>query len=223
MVESLLIHICCTLSLIVQLKMKLKVVNITCCFWLGSNVDLHWLLANIKHSSRMNAKIPRKRNSTIESRFRGVKVRRGKCTFLIFQSGKCICTGVTSRSMAYVYTNRFILSINRSICEPVSLHDFKVCNLVGAIDLEHKFDTLGFATLMRGSVSLERELFPGLFYRDVAWKGAVVTAFESGKCFATGIKNTKQLRQIALQFAIEASLFSKVINQPTSHGEGSLR
>nr|CAH7746596.1 unnamed protein product [Callosobruchus chinensis] len=153
-----------------------------------ATVDLHTKL----NLTTINA---RTRNSEYNpSRFHGVvmRLREPRTTALIFQSGKIVCTGSRNESDALLAAKKFAKIIQK-LGFNVQFANFKIQNLVATCDLRFpiKLENLN---MMHGQFSsYEPELFPGLVYRMLKPRMALLI-FVNGKIVFTGGKSRQELK-----------------------------
>jgi len=117
------------------------------------------------------------------------RIKNPKAAFLIFTSGKVVCTGaknVENVRMAIINLANTLKSIG---CEKIDLEpEIHVQNIVATADLKThlNMNTIVMALGME-NVEYEPEVFPGLVCRLKAPK-VVVLVFSSGKLVITGGK-----------------------------------
>lgn len=153
----------------------------------------------------------------IESRLKGAeynkvkfpglvyRIENPKAAFLVFTSGKVVCTGsknIESANAAIIKLANTLKSIG---CENIDLEpEIHVQNIVATADLKTNLN-LNIIVMAFGmeNVEYEPEVFPGLVYRLKTPK-VVVLVFSSGKLVITGGKSPKDceegLRIIKTQF-----------------------
>jgi len=114
--------------------------------------------------------------------YRGVKTP--KCSMLIFENGKMICTGAKSTEKVKKGVYHLIRDFKK---REISIHEnpeIDIVNIVASGNLRHEVDLEKAAsTLIR--VMYEPEQFPGLFYRIDNPK-PLILLFKSGKFVCTG-------------------------------------
>lgn len=120
------------------------------------------------------------------------KLQDPRCSFLIFESGKVICTG--NRKMEDVERAlKIMLERLKSLSIDVSKAEKIVENVVASVKLEGEIDLNCLAYELEGS-EFEPEQFPGLIYRKNEPK-LVFLIFKSGKIICTGGKKVEEVKK----------------------------
>lgn len=120
------------------------------------------------------------------------KLQDPKCSFLIFESGKIICTG--NRKMDDVdRALKIILERLKSVGVDISKAEKTVENVVASVKLEGEIDLNCLAYSLENS-EFEPEQFPGLIYRKEEPK-LVFLVFKSGKIICTGGKKVEEVKK----------------------------
>ncbi|MBU5682355.1 MAG: TATA-box-binding protein [Candidatus Aenigmatarchaeota archaeon] len=120
------------------------------------------------------------------------KLQDPKCSFLIFETGKIICTG--NRRMEDVEKALKIISERlKSVGVDVSKAEKSVENIVASVKLEGEIDLNCLAYELE-EAEFEPEQFPGLVYRKAEPK-LVFLVFKSGKIICTGGKNVEEVKK----------------------------
>jgi transcription initiation factor TFIID TATA-box-binding protein len=117
------------------------------------------------------------------------RIENPKAAFLIFTSGKVVCTGAKNVENAHTAIIILANTLKSIGCEKVNLEpEINVQNIVATADLKTNLNlnTIVIALGME-NVEYEPEVFPGLVYRLEAPK-VVVLVFSSGKLVITGGK-----------------------------------
>jgi len=118
------------------------------------------------------------------------KMKEPKAAFLIFRSGKVVCTGTRSPAVAQT-----ALSIASKKLKDIGMKVFpnpeiEIVNMVASADLKSK--TLNLRQLAIGlgleNIEYEPEQFPGLVFRMREPK-VVLLIFSTGKVICTGARN----------------------------------
>lgn len=146
-------------------------------------VDLHTTL----DLAVVNA---RTRNSEYNpSRFHGVvmRIREPRSTALIFRSGKLVVTGTRNESDALLASKKFARIIQK-IGFNVKFANFKLQNLVATCDLRFPIKLENLNHVHGQFSSYEPELFPGLVYRMIKPRIALLI-FVNGKIVFTDRKS----------------------------------
>ena len=164
--------------------MKVKIENIVSSITLDQKIDLETLIATggVEH-------IPNISHGTI------YRIPRLRISFLIFNSGKIICTGARSIAdieMAIMDITDKFNELNLLIKSKPS---FEVQNIVASADLELKINLELLATECE-NVEYEPGQFSGLIFRLTEPK-TVVLIFNSGKIVITGAKNAEDVIKAA--------------------------
>ena len=153
---------------------------------LADEFDLHRIEAELEGAEYNKEKFPGLVYRTIDP----------KGAFLIFTSGKVVCTGAkNAKDVHLVITNIAerlkSIGIENIYSEPV----INIQNMVASADLGTKLN-LNAITLGLGmeNVEYEPEVFPGLVYRIKAPK-IVVLIFSSGKLVVTGGKTVNDCEE----------------------------
>lgn len=175
---------------------ELKVVNTTCLFSVGCQLDLDHILTAIKNARRPKCKIGSR------SRFSSVILRRKNCTALIYRSGKLVLTGCRGIAPARS-TARSLAALFRRLGYLASYQSFRVTNIVGSMRLTSQLDLTSFAQVVGGS--LEPELFPGLIYNTA--NNTKVSVFRNGKAYVTGCNSLRMLKKEANNFILLTATF----------------
>jgi len=133
------------------------------------------------------------------------RIENPKAAFLIFTSGKVVCTGAKTVKNAHVAIVSLANTLKYIGCENIDLKPkIHVQNIVATADLKTNLNlnTIVIAFGME-NVEYEPEVFPGLVYRLETPK-VVVLIFSSGKLVITGGKSPEDceegLRIIKTQF-----------------------
>ncbi len=116
------------------------------------------------------------------------RTKEPKSAFLIFRSGKVVCTGAKTKEGVRVVMDKLSTDL-RGIGLEVEEHpEFKVQNIVASADLGKE---LNLGAIVMGleleGMEYEPEVFPGLVYRITDPKSAILI-FSSGKLVITGGK-----------------------------------
>ena len=128
----------------------------------------------------------------IENRFPGLvyRVTSPKAAFLIFTSGKIVCTGSKNIEDVRTVITTLAKTLKSIGFEKVDLEpEIRIQNIVASADLKTRL-SLNAVALGLGleNIEYEPEQFPGLVYRIKKPK-IVVLIFSSGKLVITGGKS----------------------------------
>jgi len=119
------------------------------------------------------------------------KLENPKCSFLIFPSGRIICTGARKEEEVKKAVN-FLIKKLREVMN-VKDYDVQIENVVTSVQLNGEIDLNSLAYELENS-EYEPEQFPGLIYRKEKPKCAILV-FKSGKIVCTGIKNIEESKK----------------------------
>jgi len=124
------------------------------------------------------------------------RIDNPKAAFLIFTTGKVVCTGSRSVENAHKAIITLANTLKSIGCEKVDLEpEIRVQNVVATADLKTNLNlnTIVMALGME-NVEYEPEVFPGLVYRIEVPK-VVVLIFSSGKLVITGGKTPEDCEE----------------------------
>lgn len=150
---------------------------------MGAKLDLRKIALNCR-----NAEYNPKRFAAVIMR-----IREPKTTALIFTSGKMVCTGAKSEEQSRDAAKKYSKAIKK-VGFNVSMHDFKIQNIVGSCDVQFAISLEGLSSDHDKFSTYEPEIFPGLIYRMASPK-IVLLVFASGKIVLTGAKNKEDIYQ----------------------------
>ena len=125
------------------------------------------------------------------------RIKDPKASFLLFSSGKFVCTGTTSVSVALESAQRMVQSIQLVYQSPVSLTLFTIRNIVGTIYIGFQINLEQFYDSRRTNCIYEPEFFPGLKFRPIKKESKTVLVFISGKLVITGCKKEEEIPELA--------------------------
>ena len=119
------------------------------------------------------------------------RVTDPKAAFLIFTSGKVVCTGAKNVADVHTVIGNLAKKLNGIDLETLDDPEITVQNIVASADL-HAVLNLNAIAIGLGleNIEYEPEQFPGLVYR-IAEPKVVVLIFSSGKLVVTGGKSPK--------------------------------
>lgn len=155
--------------------------NIAASANLGCTINLKKLA-----SSARNAEYNPKRFAAVIMRLREPKV-----TALVFSTGKLVVVGATTEELAHLAARK-LARIIQLMDTPVKLANFRVNNVVSSCSVGFNIRLEGLAHAHGLFCTYEPELFPGLIYRMVSPKVAMIL-FVSGKIIITGAKKREDL------------------------------
>jgi len=126
-----------------------------------------------------------------------MKIREPKSSFLIFSSGKVVCTGTKSLEDAKNAIDSLIKYLKKVDIEIKVKPKIKVENIVASSDLDMKLDLNEIAVKLT-NIEYEPEQFPGLVLKLYADVKATFLIFGNGKIVCTGTKSDKEI-DVAIQ------------------------
>jgi transcription initiation factor TFIID TATA-box-binding protein len=121
------------------------------------------------------------------------RLKKPKTATLIFASGKMVCTGAKSETLAKRAVRKVIKYLRDNGILIVSRPEIKIQNIVASADIHAKID-LEKAVFALGRTMYEPEQFPGLIYRMDEPK-VVMLLFASGKLVCTGAKKEAEVKE----------------------------
>lgn len=164
-------------------RTTMEVQNVVATVNLRTNLDLRRLSTHAR-----NAEYNPKKFSAVVMR-----LREPRCTALVFQSGKLVCTGARSEAAAKRGA-RIYASIIHKIGFPVQFFNFRIQNVVATVNVGFPIRLEAMAYAHNRFSSYEPELFPGLIYRLMDPKTVILT-FVSGRIVLTGARSVAQLHE----------------------------
>ncbi len=159
-------------------EINIKIENVVANARITESLDLEYVESQLEEAMFTKKKFP------------GLvyRTKEPKSAFLIFRSGKVVCTGAKTEEGVREVMDKLAADL-RSIDIEVEEHpEFKVQNIVASADLEKE---LNLGAIVMGleleGMEYEPEVFPGLVYRITDPKSAILI-FSSGKLVITGGK-----------------------------------
>jgi transcription initiation factor TFIID TATA-box-binding protein len=123
------------------------------------------------------------------------RVMNPKAAFLIFSSGKVVCTGAKNVEDVITVIHNVAKKLGSLGVDVVEDPDITIQNIVASADLGTKLNLNAIAIgLGFENIEYEPEQFPGLVYRIKSPK-IVVLIFSSGKLVVTGGKSPADCRR----------------------------
>ena len=168
---------------------EFKIVNMVGTSKIGEDFDLHSLALNLEGAEYEPEQFP------------GLvyRIKEPKAAFLIFRSGKVVCTG--TRSATEAKTALDVATANlKDIGENVLPNPkINIVNIVASADLKSENLNLGQVAMHLGleNIEYEPEQFPGMVYRMDVPK-VVILIFSAGKVICTGARSKKDV-ELALE------------------------
>ena len=120
-----------------------------------------------------------------------MRIRDPRCTVLLFESGKIVCTGAKSMNDAKTAAMR-CARVVQHLGFQVHYGEFKLQNVVGSVDVKFPIRLEGLTMAHKEFSDFNPEIFPGLVYRMKRPK-VVLLIFVSGKIVLTGAKDMESI------------------------------
>jgi transcription initiation factor TFIID TATA-box-binding protein len=119
-----------------------------------------------------------------------------RAAFLIFTSGKIVCTGAKNVEDVHTVITNLAKTLKSIGCKKINLEpEIHVQNIVASADLKTSLNLNAVALgLGLENIEYEPEQFPGLVYR-IKQPKVVVLIFSSGKLVITGGKSPKECEE----------------------------
>ena len=130
-----------------------------------------------------------------------MKIREPKASFLIFSSGKVVCTGTKSIDSAKFALEKLIEYMAKVDIKITIKPKIRVENVVASSDIDMKLD-LNEIAIKLTNVEYEPEQFPGLVFKIQDETKATFLIFGNGKLVCTGTKSDKHVH-IAIKNLLE--------------------
>ena len=169
-----------------RMKTTIDIVNVVASTKLAEAFDLLKIEAELEGASYDKKKFP------------GLvyRVKAPKAAFLIFTSGKIVCTGSKSIEDVRTVINAMAKTLKSIGFEDINLEpEIHVQNIVASADLKTDLNLNAVALgLGLENIEYEPEQFPGLVYRIKRPK-VVVLIFSSGKLVITGGKSPEECEE----------------------------
>ena len=121
-----------------------------------------------------------------------MKIREPRASFLIFSSGKVVCTGTKSLDEVELALERLVEYMKKVDVNVEIKPKIRVENVVASSDIDMKLDLNEIAVKLT-NVEYEPEQFPGLVYKINDETGATFLIFGNGKIVCTGTKSDKDV------------------------------
>jgi len=123
------------------------------------------------------------------------RIKNPKAAFLIFQSGKVVCTGTTNLDQAQSALNIAVKKLDEVGVTVLPDPEIEIVNIVASADIGTELNLNQVAiALGLENIEYEPEQFPGLVYRLRVPK-VVLLLFSTGKIICTGARNRTDLEQ----------------------------
>ena len=160
-----------------------KVENIVASIALGLRLDLNFLAETLEHCKY------------IPEQFPGLVyyLDKPKATFLVFETGKLVCTGTTSEGMLIKAVAKLVRIFKKLNIKVKKAPPCTIQNIVASGDLFSRLN-LDEAVVVLQNILYEPEQFPGAILRFEEPK-VVFLLFSTGKIVCTGAKSEKMVFQ----------------------------
>lgn len=122
-----------------------------------------------------------------------LRVSDPKAVFLLFSTGKLVCTGGKSKEDVYAAIETLVKQLRSIDINVNSAPKVKIQNMVASVTLDFSINLETIALTLENSL-YEPEQFPGLIYRMAVPK-VVILIFGSGKLVCTGAKSEAQIHE----------------------------
>jgi len=158
-----------------------KIENVVSTTKFSEHFDLDYIVSRLKGAEYNKPKFP------------GLvyKTQSPRAVFLLFSSGKVVCTGCKSIEYAIISNERLHKKLTEIGLNVFKDYDVKIQNIVASAEISNSLnlDSIVLALGME-NIEYEPEQFPGLVYRMKDPK-IVLLLFGSGKLVITGGKSPK--------------------------------
>ncbi|HID20374.1 MAG TPA: TATA-box-binding protein [Methanophagales archaeon] len=159
-------------------EIDIKIENVVANARIADKLDLEYIESQLEDAMFTKKKFP------------GLvfRTKEPKSAFLIFRSGKVVCTGAKTEEGVREVMDKLAADL-RSIDVEVKEHpEFKVQNIVASANLDKELNLGAIVVgLELEGMEYEPEVFPGLVYRISDPKSAILI-FSSGRLVITGGK-----------------------------------
>jgi len=163
-----------------------KIVNIVGTSKIGEDYDLHNLAMSLEGAEYEPEQFP------------GLiyRIKEPKAAFLIFKSGKVVCTGTRSPSDAQKALDIATSNLKDIDFEVLPSPKIEIVNIVASGDLKSENLNLNQVAMSLGleNIEYEPEQFPGMVYRMSDPK-VVTLIFSTGKVICTGARKKEDVER----------------------------
>lgn len=122
-----------------------------------------------------------------------LRIKKPKTAFLLFQSGKVVCTGAKNLDDINKSVRQVCDRLTDVGIEAVDKPEITVQNIVASGDLHGELNLVSTALAVGlENTEYEPEIFPGIVYR-MKEHGVVLLLFSSGKVVCTGARKPEQV------------------------------
>lgn len=163
---------------------EFKIVNMVGVSKVGDDLDLNNIVMNLENTEYEPEAFP------------GLvfKMKEPKAAFLIFRSGKVVCTGTRSTKDAQAALDLATSKLKDVGVNVLPNPKIEIVNIVASADLGSRNINLNQVAMALGleNIEYEPEQFPGLAYRMKTPK-VVFLIFSTGKVICTGARSKKDV------------------------------
>lgn len=163
--------------------MHVKIVNIVATGFLGQELDLNYLTENMINIIYN----PQKFIAAV------LCLKNPRTTFLLFKSGRFVCTGAKSVELAKKSSRIIARKIQLLHSKPIRFLNFTIQNVVGTFDTGYKISLERFYYYNMSKSLYEPEFFPGLKFLPSKLDKKTILIFISGKIVLTGFKTENDI------------------------------
>ncbi|MGB2842674.1 MAG: TATA-box-binding protein [Halobacteriota archaeon] len=164
-----------------MIKPEIKVENVVANARIADSLDLEYIESKLEDAVFTKKKFP------------GLvyRTKDPKSAFLIFRSGKVVCTGSKTKDGVRVVMDKLAADLRNLGIDVVEHPEFKVQNIVASANLGRELNLGAIVVgLELEGMEYEPEVFPGLVYRIKEPKSAILI-FSSGRLVITGGKTVE--------------------------------
>ncbi|MCW3135289.1 MAG: TATA-box-binding protein [Methanophagales archaeon] len=162
-------------------KIDIKVENVVANARIADNLDLQYIESKLEDAVFTKKKFP------------GLvyRTREPKSAFLIFRSGKVVCTGSKTEEGVRAVMDKLSSDLRSIGIDVVEHPEFRVQNIVASANIGKELNLGAIVVgLELEGMEYEPEVFPGLVYRIDEPKSAILI-FSSGRLVITGGKTVE--------------------------------
>ena len=163
---------------------EFTIVNMVGVSKVGDDLDLNSLSMSLEDAEYEPAQFP------------GIifKLKKPKAAFLIFHSGKVVCTGTRAPEEAQLALDIATSKLKEAGVDVLKNPIIEIVNIVASADLKSANINLNQVAIALGleNIEYEPEQFPGLVYRIKVPK-VVFLIFSTGKIICTGARNREDV------------------------------
>jgi len=130
-------------------------------------------------------------------------IEEPKAAFLIFKSGKVVCTGARSPEMAQEAVSTAVKKLQEIGVVTYENPKIDIVNIVASADLKAELNLNQVAVALGlENIEYEPEQFPGMVYRVYDPK-VVLLLFGSGRVICTGARNISDVKKAVDRLRVE--------------------